>query len=106
MMSDLENHYGEDAWLDPETTAEITEYLGKNDAEHFQSEASFNLLVNVPEDEIPMRITEMTYFRSKHEDIPQSTFMRKSVRSVLNCGACHAYAEFGSFEDAHIRIPE
>jgi len=24
----------------------------------------------------------------------------------LNCGACHAYAEFGSFEDAHIRIPE
>jgi nitrate/TMAO reductase-like tetraheme cytochrome c subunit len=48
----------------------------------------------------------MTYFRSKHEDISQNTFMRKSVRSVLNCGACHAYAEFGSFEDAHIRIPE
>jgi len=106
MMSDLENHFGEDAWLDPETTAEITVYLGRNSAENFQSEASFNLLVNVPEDEIPMRITEMTYFRSKHEDISQNTFKLKSVRSVLNCGACHAYAEFGSFEDAHIRIPE
>ena len=106
MMSDLENHFGEEASLDPETNAEIMLYLGKNAAEHFQSEASFNLLANIPEDVIPLRITEMAYFQSKHEDIPQSTLKRKSVRSVLNCGACHAYAEFGSFEDAHILTPD
>ncbi|MBC8258691.1 MAG: cytochrome b/b6 domain-containing protein [SAR324 cluster bacterium] len=106
MMSDLENHFGEDAWLDAETTQAILDYLGKNDAEHFQSEASFNLMENVADNELPLRITKIPYWLMKHEEISEQIYKRKSVRSPLNCGACHGYAEYGSFEDGHIRIPK
>ncbi len=105
MMTGLENHFGEDASLDPDTTSMLFSYLRDNSAEHFHSEAAFKLLRSIPDSQTPQRITGTGYWKRKHEDISEEIFMRNTIRSFLNCGACHRYAEFGSYEDEHIRIP-
>ena len=106
IMNGLENHFGEDAMLDEKTDEMLRVFLVKHSAEQFASEASYKIMRSLDINQIPLRITEIPYWIRKHESIAENIYHRTSVKGPLNCDACHRYAEYGSFEDQHIRIPD
>jgi nitrate/TMAO reductase-like tetraheme cytochrome c subunit len=56
--------------------------------------------------EAPLRITETRWFVKKHDEVPRTTWTRKSVGSAANCAACHRQAEKGLFDEDTVSIPK
>lgn len=116
IMSSLNDHFGEDAAdivvlgsvevIDNTHQAEIEDFLFKNSAETSSGEASIKLLASMNKSETPLRITDIGYFKLKHDAINPEVFKRESVKNKSNCVACHKWAEYGSFEDNDIRVPK
>jgi len=104
MMAELENHFGEDASIDEEEAREILDYL--KGGETSQTEAAYYLLADIGPEETPQEISKLPFWKKTHEGIRESVYARKDIGSKINCGACHQYAFYGSFEDEHIAIPE
>ncbi len=105
IFSSLDDHFGEDVTLDENTRKEILDFLTAASAEHSTTEASSKMLYSIKANQIPIRITEVPYWKWKHAEISEDTFRKKSVMSKSNCVACHPGAEIGSFEDKDIHIP-
>ncbi len=108
VMDGLDDHFGDDASLDPEVSVEVLEYLLSASAELSTSEASKQILYSIEKSgiEAPIRVTDIPYWIRKHSDIDKEVYDRKSVVSKSNCIACHPGSDAGSFEDADIRVPE
>jgi cytochrome b len=104
IMAGLDDHFGEDASLDPATAQSIAQWLSANAAETWDSEAAnrFRILAAGQ----PLRITTTPYWVAKHEEVPVAAFQRKSVGSKVNCVACHGDAGTGLFDDDAISIPK
>ena len=102
-MASLREHFGEDASLDAATTRSLAAWLVGNAAETFDTESANRFRVVAPDD--PYRITATPYWVRKHAGIPPDVFARKSVRSKVNCHACHRDAESGRYDDQAIAIP-
>ena len=104
VMSGLDDHFGENAELDEATRKQITDYLLQlstpRRGEYRQ------ILRNMDPNRVPMRITEMAYFKRKHREIPVR-FIRGNdkVRSLSQCDACHLDADKGYFDEDRVRIP-
>jgi nitrate/TMAO reductase-like tetraheme cytochrome c subunit len=94
MMSNLKEHFGENAELDPAVQKEITDFLVKNSSNRFNSNQD------------GIRISETTYFKRKHDEISPSVFKRKGIGSAANCLACHSGAENNNFDEDNVRIPK
>ena len=106
MMSQLEDHFGENAELDEQSRAAITEYLMKNAAEHSGYRRSRKILSSVAENEIPLRISETRYFVRKHHELPKSIVQdNPEVRSFAACAACHTNADKGYYDEHEVRVP-
>ncbi len=89
MMSELENHFGEDASLDADAVAEIEDYLVAN-----ASRKKFK------GDGAPQRITELRWFKNEHSEREAKNMMKKlKVKSLVECAACHKGAEMGLYDD-------
>ncbi len=106
LMSGLDNHFGEDVALDDNSRKEILDYLIASSAERSTIEASRKMLYSIKTGGIPIRVTDVPYWKSKHIGISEEVFKRKSVMSRSNCIACHPGAEKSSFEDKDIYIPK
>ncbi len=106
LMSGLSDHFGEDATIDNNTQKEILGYLVSASAEHSVSEASKKLIYSIKEGDIPIKITDIPYWKKKHSEISDEIYKRKSIASKSNCIACHPGSGVGSFEDRDIHIPE
>lgn len=104
LMTSLREHFGDDASLDAATTRSLASWLVSNAAETFDTESANRLRVVTPGD--PYRITSAPYWTRKHAGIPPDVFARKSVRSKVNCNACHRDAESGRYDDQAIAIPK
>jgi hypothetical protein len=104
LMANLGEHFGEDASLGGSTTSSLAAWLVANAAETFDTESANRFRV-VARDE-PYRITSTPYWVSKHAGIAPDVFARNSVRSKVNCNACHRDAESGRYDDQAIAIPE
>jgi cytochrome b len=104
VVANLEDHFGEDASLPSEKTAEIAGYLESFAAEAWDTEAA-NRFRAVSAIE-PNRITRTPYWISKHRDIDPATFKAAAVKSETNCIACHKDAETGRFDDQAIAVPQ
>ena len=104
VMSNLSDHFGEDASLDPRATLEISDWLASNASEAWDTEAANRFRVVDPDE--PLRITRAPYWRRKHSDIPDAVFAQKAVRSRANCSACHRDASTERFDDQAIAIPK
>ncbi|SIO53245.1 Dihaem cytochrome c [Rhodovulum sp. ES.010] len=89
IMGDLKNHFGENAQLDAATRAEIEAYLVGNAAPRIRG---------VSENQTPLRISELPWFKHEHREEVSQRMMRKA-KSMANCAACHRGAERGYFED-------
>jgi len=104
LIAGLDNHFGEDASLDPQTTLEISSFLNRYSAENWDTEAANRFRITDPK--APLQITKTPYWLRKHEDLAPADFKLKKVAVRSNCAACHQDADTGRFDDQNIKIPK
>ena len=100
----LADHYGDDASLSDDLSAEITAYLSANSAGKASRSRAFAVGdvggVNLP------RITETRYFVKEHDEIPARMVADNAdVGSFSNCNACHQGAAEGVYDEDRVKIP-
>jgi hypothetical protein len=106
IMSELEQHFGDNAELDQETHQAISDYLLANSANQSDYRFSRKLFKSINQHDAPIRISDIPYFKHEHDEIPQRMVSgNPEVKSFSQCNACHAKAEQGSFNEHDIRIP-
>ncbi len=104
IMSTLDDHFGEDASLPPDTATAISAYLVANSAETSDSLPA-NVFRKVSETR-PLEITQTPFWLRLHEEIPDSVFKAAPVNTRQNCAACHGDAATGTFAPQFISIPK
>ena len=107
MMGSLDDHFGENAELDATTQQAITQYLVDNAAEKSSNRRARKFLRSVSDNATPLRITELRYFKQKHDEVPgRMVTGNPDVGSFSQCQACHGdRAEQGYFDDDSVNIP-
>ncbi|MBI5193727.1 MAG: cytochrome b/b6 domain-containing protein [Nitrospirae bacterium] len=106
ILSRQADHYGDNVTLDENSRKEILNFLLKSSAEHSTTESSKKMLYSIHANEVPDKVTDVPYWKYKHNGIGEDVYKRKAIMSKSNCIACHPGAEVGSFEDEDIKIPE
>lgn len=106
LMGGLDQHFGENASLDPATQADILRFLEANAADSGISRMGSRVMQSTGASAAPLRITETRWFVHKHDEVSQATWSRKSIGSAANCAACHRQAEQGVFDEDTVRIPK
>ena len=96
IMSGLDQHYGTDASLDPQSVKEITQWL-------VQYAGTYKRVNGAPPND---RVTEAAWFIKKHRKIPEATWKRASIKSKANCMACHTTADQGQYDDDFVKVPQ
>jgi hypothetical protein len=104
IMSDLENHFGDDASLDEELNKNILAFLLKNSSETSTMENSWKFLTSIGDKDI-ITISKTTYWEKRHKDLPKEIFDNEKIKSKANCKACHSDIEKGLIEDENIKNP-
>lgn len=100
IMTDLANHFGDNAELDAATTRHITEYLAANAAD--STKQNHVVLRGLAPTEAPARITALPWWTRKHERrdrVAPATLARAGAKFKGDCKACHQDAERGIFDD-------
>ena len=105
LMSGLDQHFGENAALDPLTHKEITDFLVAHSADRSTRRRSAKIAQSVPQQAVPLRISETAWFVRKHDEIRAEVWKRPKIGGPANCIACHGGAEQGDFSEARITIP-
>ena len=101
----LQNHFGEDAELSSATQQHILDYAVKNAADKSPYKRSKKVIASLNKGEVPIRITQVTYIRRKHHEIPANLIKGDKVRSLSNCDACHTKAKDAVFDEDTVVIP-
>lgn len=106
IMSGLDDHFGDNAELMPKDYTAILTYLNENAADLSDYKRSRRISNSLAKNEVPLRITETTYFKRKHRELPLSRITNNpEIGGMSNCIACHTQAEKGSFNEHEIKIP-
>lgn len=107
LMSNLADHFGENAELTPESQQLVTEYLIQNAAEQDRGWIARKLQsATAVNDEPVLRITETDFFIRKHDELPSRVWRdNPKVGSLSNCSACHTKADNASFDEHQVKIP-
>ena len=100
------DHFGDDLGLDDSMLSELLTYAIDNAAENTMIEFAWKINKSIPIDDIPLRITETSYWVKKHESISKLTWQHPDVKNKGNCAACHLDADKGTFQDSAMRIPD
>ena len=95
IMATLDDHFGEDASLDADTTAQIRDWLMAHAAETADTRAAHVFRLN-PDAGI-RAITDTPFWKARHRGIADAVFKNPRIGSRGNCAACHADAESGWF---------
>lgn len=103
MMINLDDHFGENAELDVETTQLIKRYLIQTTE---SSKHKYRKLFRNLDNKTPLRITDLPYFIRKHDEIPAKFLIdNDKLSSFSQCSACHKNAEKGRFDEDDVSIP-
>jgi Dihaem cytochrome c len=98
LMAGLDNHFGENASLDPATAQHINDFLVANAADAGGRES--RLLRGLDQADTPLRISEMPWWvRAHNGEVRPSAFKDPRVGSKANCTACHRGAAKGYYGD-------
>ncbi|MDD5323957.1 MAG: diheme cytochrome c [Polaromonas sp.] len=95
IMSNLPNHFGTDASLDPATLKELSGWINSHAGTYKR----------VSEEPPQDRITRTAWFVRKHDEVSAASWKLPAVKSASNCIACHTAAEKGDFNEHNVRIP-
>ncbi|MDD3519002.1 MAG: diheme cytochrome c [Chromatiales bacterium] len=105
VMAGLEDHFGDDASLPPETAEIIAAYLDDNASDRAGSRIGAKIGRSIGLSEAPLRISETAYFQRKHDEVPQRMVRdNPKVKSFANCAACHRQAESGVFDEHDVQV--
>lgn len=106
IMSDLENHFGDNAELDTPVKTQIQDYLVANSADKSDYRRSKKIMRYQRKSPPPIRITQLRYFKNRHHEIPKRLVAgNDKVGSLSRCDACHQTVDQGVFSERHIKIP-
>jgi len=105
ILNQLDDHFGEEIEVDPDTIKTISDYLKTNAAENSSARRSKKIMRSLG-NKVPTRITEIPYIRRKHHESDPALFKRESIGSLANCNACHINAEKGIYDDDDVKIPK
>lgn len=97
LMSGLDNHFGENAALDPAVAADITAFLTANAADAGAGKSRW--LRGLKATDTPLRISETPRFVRSHGEVSEAVFARKNIGSKANCIACHTTADKGLYAE-------
>ena len=98
VMAGLEDHFGENAEVDPATETQITTYLYNNALGTGKPSAMSQLMRNMP-DEPPLRITELPAFIDAHTVIKKQLEIDEFSEGFLSpCADCHRQAASALFD--------
>lgn len=103
-MARLDDHFGEDASLDVETTQAITDWLVAYSGETSDSKPAH--VFRQPSQAAPDVITQTRFWAQTHRRFEDIYFERPPIYSKSNCAACHSDAKTGMFYPANISIPK
>ncbi len=102
LLAGLSSHFGDNAEITPATALALSPWLRANAGDTLGSRAA----TRIPREETPLRITELTWFRGEHGEIPRGWIgPGASVTSLAACASCHPGAATGRFGEGEIRIP-
>ncbi len=76
MMGELDNHFGDDASLDAQDTAAITDLLLAYSGTSSKLDGG-------------QRITKSSFWKRHHRGMDEDVFESKEIKSPANCKACH-----------------
>ena len=105
MMSNLSNHFGDDASVDEKTFQTLASYLNENSAEKSMNYKRSRKIVENLKGTIPDSISKMPYMKKQHKEIKENLITQKEVKGLFNCTACHKNAEKGIFSEEDVNIP-
>jgi hypothetical protein len=105
IIDQLDDHFGEEIELDPDSKKIISGYLNSNAAENSSAKRAVKIMRSLGI-HIPIRITDIPYIREKHHELNPEVLKRESIGSLSNCIACHTTAEEGIYEDDNVKIPK
>ena len=101
----LDDHFGEEIELDPDSKKIISNYLKSNGAENSSAKRAVKIMRSLG-NHVPMRITDTPYIQEKHHELNPEVLKRESIGSLSNCIACHTTAEKGIYENDDVKIPQ
>jgi Dihaem cytochrome c len=101
----LADHFGEDAELPSATQQHILDYAVKNAADKSLYKRSKKIMASLNKGEVPTRITDVTYIRRKHHEIPGELIKGDKVKSLSFCDACHTQAKDAVFDEDTVVVP-
>ena len=105
IMTNLENHFDENAELDAQTGKQLSSYLNRYALDSGNSGKLRKMLRNFPKN-TPVRITKLPYFIRKHDEIPARMVKgNPKVGSFSQCDKCHQGAQQGDFDEDRVKIP-
>lgn len=104
LMGGLADHFGDNAELAAADRQAIEAYLVANAADRVAGRRSGKFMSSIG-NSTPLRITEVGYFRSKHDEVPARVLKHEQIGSLSNCSACHTKADLGSYAEREISIP-
>jgi len=106
IMGQMEQHYGDNAELDPETRQQIMAYLTQYNADNSSSYLAKKFRKGrVVQQGLP-RISQTAYFLHEHDEIsPHMLENNPGLSSMSQCQQCHVKAEQGDFDEDNVLIP-
>jgi cytochrome b len=104
IMDSLQDHFGEDASLEPELMSRMRAYLTMNAAEKWDTRVAHELQRSNSQD--PLRLTATPFWIRMHRGIPESVFKSRAVGAKGACEKCHSDASTGRFDPQDINIPK
>ena len=88
LIDHLDDHFGENASLDADTTKIIADYLLANAAD--AGGGSSYAMMGLSDADVPLRITDTPYWQRLPREVSSGYFARPNVKTKSNCLACHA----------------
>ena len=106
IMSNLNNHFDDNAEVTAVVNAEVMAYLKRNAAEHDRRRYAKSMLGLLNAGETPNSISDTKYFQLMHDAVkPKMVLGNPDVRSFARCEACHNQAQEGKFNSIEAKIP-
>jgi hypothetical protein len=101
----LGKHFGENIEMKEALRAELLDYAIKDAADHASAKRSQKIMASIGQG-APERITEVTYIRRKHQEIPERLIKgNPKVGALSQCDTCHTQAKNGNLDDDSVLIP-
>lgn len=105
LLSNLSDHFGENAELGTDVMQVLRAYLTSNAADKVRNRLSRRIARSIGH-ATPLRITETTFFKREHRKVPERLVKgNPKVQSFSRCPVCHSRAAHGSFRENEINIP-